>query len=114
MTPLRSGDLRHRIAITRTVQTKQSNGSYWEVTGEVARPWAEVRSEGGKEAVMDQVLQGIAVYRIRIRWRGDVKASDQIDYSGSAKPLNIRSADDPDGRREQLVIVADTASTRAG
>lgn len=113
MTPLRSADLRHKITIERTVQTKLSNGSYSEVTGEVCSPWAEVKGQGGRESAMDEVLQGISVYRIRIRWRGDIKTSDTIDYSGEPRPLNIRSAEDPDGKREQLVIIADTASTRA-
>jgi head-tail adaptor len=74
---------------------------------------------------MDQVLEGISVFRIRIRWRSDMLASDQLQAADEADPcfgfdadsklraVNIRSIVDPDGRREQLVIIADTASIRS-
>jgi SPP1 family predicted phage head-tail adaptor len=116
MQPLRSADLRHRVTIRRATETDNGRGGYatgWSDLDEVS---AEVASLDGRESVMDQVLQGISVYRVRIRWRGDVQAADQLRSEGSCfagKDVNIRSAVDPDGRREQLVIIADTASTRS-
>jgi head-tail adaptor len=123
MPRLAAGQLRHRLSIRRVQEVPNGKGGFksdWsEITnGKVS---AEVTGLDGRESVMDQALQGISVYRIRIRWRPDVRTSDQLRTKGSAfgyddkgvpRDLNIRSAVDPDGRREQLVIIADTASTR--
>ena len=114
MAPLRAGDLKHRVTIRRAVEVKTATGGYSASWEPVVTVWAEVRGLGGRESVMDKVLQGVSVYRIRIRWRGDVLTTDQLRAEGAAflgRDLNIRSADDPDGTRDQLVIVADSAST---
>lgn len=123
MKALRSADLRHRITIRRATEVKNSRGGYATDWSPVATVFAEVTGLDGRESVMDKVLQGISVFRLRIRWRADIKAADQlasvagncfgVDNSGVGREVNIRSIVDPDGRREQLVIIADTASTRA-
>lgn len=69
---------------------------------------AEVLAVSGSEAVRDQVLRGVRVYTVTIRWRGDVLTSDKLIWNGDPDPLNIRSAIDPDGRRRELLISADT------
>ena len=77
----------------------------------LCEPWAEVQGytkRNGGEEVIGEALQGVAYYRIRIRYRGDIKASDQVRFG--ALDLNITAAYDPDGLRKQLLIVADTAS----
>jgi SPP1 family predicted phage head-tail adaptor len=108
MKPLNAGDLNRKIQIRRSTEVSDGKGGYvteWET---IAEPWAEVKGQGGSEATIDHVLQSISVYRIRIRWRGDVQAADQIRIG--ALELNIRSAEDPNGDREQLVIIADTGA----
>lgn len=67
---------------------------------------AEVIMLTGSEAVQEKVLRGIRVYQVTIRWRASLQPKDQLRYNSD--DLNIRSAIDPDGRRERLVIVADT------
>jgi hypothetical protein len=69
---------------------------------------------------MDQVLQGISTYRVRIRWRGDLTTEDQLRSDGVFRlrregrqarpqhPLGRRSR----RRRRELLIIGDTASTR--
>ena len=110
MTPLRSSDLRHRVVLVRPVDVDDEQGGSTTVWQPVGNPWAEVKGQAGRESVMHHVLQGIAVYRLRIRYRDDVDAKQQVILS-DGRQLNIRSADDPDGRREQLVIIADTEGT---
>jgi hypothetical protein len=71
--------------------------------GRLCRPSrAEVTALDGREVVMDQVLQGISTYRVRIRWRGDLTTEDQLrspdgcfgyDAKGGARPQH------PLGRR---------------
>jgi SPP1 family predicted phage head-tail adaptor len=107
---LKAGDLRHQILIRRPIEVDNGKGAYTTTLSTIAEPWAEVKGLTGREAVMDQVLQSISVYRIRIRWRDDIKTADQIRHG--TIDLNITSADDPDGSREQLIIIADTAGVR--
>jgi hypothetical protein len=40
----------------------------------------------GREVVMDQVLQGISVYRVRIRWRSDLTTEDQLRAASDCFP----------------------------
>lgn len=121
MKPLRSAELRHRVVIRRATEVSNSRGGYTSAWSPIATVFAEVTGLDGRESVMDQALQGISVYRIRIRWREDIAQADQLrsagkcfgaDGQGNGRDVNVRSIVDPDGRREQLVIIADTASTR--
>jgi SPP1 family predicted phage head-tail adaptor len=122
MRPLGAGDLRHRLKVRRVTEIPKGKGGYTSDWGDYADVAAAVESLDGREVVMDQALQGISTFRIRIRWRADLKTEDQLrssdgcfgyDVQGKARDVNIRSAVDPDGLRRQLVIMADTASTRS-
>ncbi|MEZ0495404.1 phage head closure protein [Sphingomonas sp. IW22] len=92
-------------------QTKQPTGKGGFTTGwqDVATVRAHVVALTGRESLVDHVLQGIAVYRITIVWRGDITPKDQIRLD-DGRILNIRLADDIDGRRRDLVIVAGTVA----
>jgi head-tail adaptor len=102
-----AGRLRQRVAIMR--RTAVDNG-----TGGSTTSWnaiasgvpAEVIMLTGSEAVQEKVLRGIRVFQVTVRWRAGLQPKDQLRYGSD--DLNIRSAIDPDGRRERLVIVADT------
>ena len=80
---------------------------------DIATVWAEVTALDGRESVMAHVLQGISVYRIRLRWRGDVKVDWQIRYGAIELAITAPPAD-PDGQREQLVILASTPAVASG
>jgi head-tail adaptor len=125
---LRAGDLRHRLIVRRASEIPNGKGGYASDWSDIATVSAEVTGLDGptprpaaRETVVDHALKGIAVYQVRIRWRDDLRTSDQLRATGSSfgfdedgrkRDVNIRSINDPDGRREQLVIVADTTSTR--
>ncbi|CAD7336060.1 head-tail adaptor protein [Sphingomonadales bacterium 56] len=102
---------RHKITIRRLVEVDDGKGAYTSEWATIANPWAEAEGLSGREATLDKVHQGIAVYRFRIRWRGDILTADQVKF-GSIN-LNITSAQDPDGLRRDLVIIADTAGARS-
>jgi head-tail adaptor len=115
-----AGRLRHRITIRRQTNTKKAD------TGGLTRAWgdvpgaanlsAEVLSINGREAVIGQVLQGISHFQITIRFRDDLKPSDQVVWlTGANRELNIHSAEDRLGTRQWLTIIASTlAPQKAG
>ena len=107
---LAAGRLRHRITIRRQTRTAKPKGGFETVWNDVADIWAEVIGLNGREAVIGQALQGISTFRVTIRWRTDLSDADQLRHG--ALDLNIRSITDPDGRREQLQIIADTGSVQ--
>lgn len=106
-----AGRLRQRIEIGRYQQVKNSKGDYDQTWASTATVWAEVIGLDGREALINQALQGISTYRVTIRWRGDVEQTSVVRYG--ALELNVRSATDPDGRRERLVILADTQAPQS-
>lgn len=108
MKALQCEDLRHQIEIRRRTRQKDGRGGYTDDWAQIARPWAEVISRDGKESMAEHVMQGVSSYRIRIRYREGISTNDQVRYG--ALELNITSAADPDGTREQLVIIATTAA----
>ena len=108
---LSPGRLRHRVTIRRAVKTKNPSGpGYTTVWNDVATVWAEVLGIAGREATIGQALQGISAYKITARFGADVTDADQLRYGFI--DLNIRSVTDPDGMREQLLILADTGSAQ--
>ncbi|MFZ3485287.1 phage head closure protein [Sphingomonas sp. 3-13AW] len=108
---LGAGRLRQRIEIWRSVETKNGRGGFTDDWQMIAATRAEILGQPGREAVLEQALQGIAVYKITIRFRDDVLASDQLRWSG--RILNITAPPvDPDGLRKELVITASTESVQ--
>lgn len=107
---LDGGELTELIEIWRPTLVNDGEGGKTQTWARIATPWAEVIGIDGREAVVAQAFQGVSYYRIRIRFRTDrPKASDQIRWAGDN--INIRSCADPNGDREQLLILGDTAST---
>ena len=104
---LAAGRLRQRVDIMRAVKASSGKGGYTSTWTAIASGVpAEVLGQTSAEVMRDSVLRGVRHYRITIRWRADIAPKDQLRHNG--EDLNIRSAVDPDGRREQLVILADT------
>jgi SPP1 family predicted phage head-tail adaptor len=104
---LAAGRLRQRVDIMRASKADNGKGGYVTTWAPVATAVpAEVVGLTGQEAVLEKVLTGVSVYRVTARWRSDLQPKDQLRFG--ALDLNIRSAIDPDGRRQQLVIVTDT------
>lgn len=108
---MKKGPLRERITIMRLNQVDNGNGGYADAWTPVATVRAEVAGLTGREVVMERALQGVTAYRIRTRWRADLKQSDQLRYRD--RDLNIRSLSDPDGRRDEMLIIADDESVQA-
>lgn len=101
-----SGRLNRRVDILKQSEVDDGLGGSAIVWVPVAeRVAAEVKGLSGREVMLEKVLQGVTVYRITLRHR-PFDMAWQIRYG--AQDLNVRSAVDPDGRRDELVIIADT------
>lgn len=107
---LDAGQLNNRVEFRRKQQTSDGKGGFVVTWPLLVTVWAEVQGQDGREAVIAQALQGISTYRIRIYYRGDITPDMQVRFSGI--DFNIRSVSDPNGDREQLVILADTGSAQ--
>lgn len=109
---IRAGRLRHRVTIRRRVLQNDGHGGQQHVVQTVAVLPAEVEGLDGREALLAHALQGIGAYRITIRYRTGLLTSDQAVLDDGTE-LNITSISDPDGRRIQLQILANTGSVMA-
>jgi SPP1 family predicted phage head-tail adaptor len=102
-----AGDLRERVKIRRMSTAKnQQTGGLKQGLADVATVAAEVKSMDGREAMLGSVLQGVAHFQIRIRYRTDIKPSDQLRWRN--RDLNVHSAEDREGRRRWTWIHAST------
>lgn len=105
-----AGELRHRITIRRQSNVKNTE------TGGLTRSWADlpgaanipakIGSLNGREALINQVLHNVSSFEITIRYRSDIKAADQVKWG--TRELNIHSAEDREGTRQWLTIIAST------
>jgi SPP1 family predicted phage head-tail adaptor len=110
-----AGNLRDRITIRRQVNLKNPETGGLERSWEtLATVWAEVKAINGREAVIGNTLQGISTFQVTIRWRGDVKASDQLLWpnGGTARELNVLTAEDRFGTHKWTTIIADTQAAQ--
>jgi head-tail adaptor len=107
-----AGRLRERITILRKQGTKNAGGGLdvsWPAVAENVS--AEIVGLNGRESLIGGVLQGISYFQITIRYRADLKPSDQILWLTNAnRELNIIDAEDKLGTRQWTVIQASTAA----
>ena len=106
---LAAGRLNRRVTVRRKTLVPDGLGGRTTEWNSVVTLWAEVANQSGREAVLAGTLTGVSTFRVTIRWRGDITVADQLRLE-DGRDLNIRSAEDPDGRRDALVIFADTAA----
>ncbi len=106
---MRAGKYRDRVTIRREIRVRAANGDYDTTWSTIATGAAQVEGLGGRESLIGQALQSISIFRITMRYRAGVLARDQVVLP-DGRELNIRSAEDADGQRKDLVIVADTGS----
>jgi SPP1 family predicted phage head-tail adaptor len=112
MAALASGDLNRRVEIRRATMASDGHGGQITTWSTISTVRAAAYSQNGREGVISGALQGVAVYRLEMRWRADlVRTGDQLRMDG--RDYNVRTVADPDGRREKLVILADTAGVES-
>lgn len=107
---LAAGSLRDRITVRRLTDTPNGRGGFsrgWSTV--IADLPAEVLGQSGREELIANTFQGVASFKITVRYRNDLRATDQVLWNGLE--LNIVAPPtDPDGRRERTEIFADTST----
>ena len=110
MPGIAAGRLRQLVELRRKSEAPDGSGGRTTSWSTVATIPAEAISQNGREAVLAGTLAGVSSWKVTMRWREDISTVDQLRLDG--RDLNIRSVEDPDGRRAQLVIFADTGSAQ--
>lgn len=106
MGKLKAGSLNRRVSIEVLESTPNGSGGFYSAWVPLMTVWAEVIALRGGEALVQNVQRSTQLFRVTIRWRSDVTSANRLMLDGRA--MNIISCEDVDGRRESLVMTAET------
>jgi SPP1 family predicted phage head-tail adaptor len=102
---LTAGELRHRVTIEEPAETRGTSGSvvkHWqEIPNGVL--WAKREDLSGAELFQAQQINARVSTRFTIRFRSDIDARMRV--VSDAVPYQVESPQDPEGRREFLVLL---------
>ena len=107
---LRAGDLRNRITIERPVEVRGDSGSVvkdWQPIP-YATVWSARTDLSGAELYQAQQINARVSTRFTIRHRNGLDARMRVISDGV--PYAIESVQDPEGRREFLVLLCSRSS----
>lgn len=101
-----SRKLNRRVMIQAPERVDNGKGGSVKTWANLQEVWAEMIPLRGSEA-LDQVLkEQKQIWKVTIRHRDDVSPDHRLMFM--AKPLNIITAEDPDGTRKWLVMTAES------
>lgn len=100
---MRAGQLRHRVTIQAQTTTQDEYGQPVQTWSDVATVWASVEDLSGREFFAAQQIAAEVTTRVTIRYRAGIEPDMRVIAGG--RTLDIRSVQDPDGRRRQLVLM---------
>lgn len=105
--PLDAGSLDRRVRIEVEGRVPNGQGGFTTAWQELKTVWARKRPLRGDETVREGIVRSTAFARFTIRYRAGVTTKHRlVEKNGTI--WNIRSADDPNGSREQLDMVCET------
>lgn len=100
---MRIGRLRHRITIQEPTITRNDRGAEVLAWSTLATVWAEVRSNTGREQVINNNQEiASATHVVTIRHRDDVTPKMRLQWSG--RTFGIESLVESDNRRRMLQL----------
>jgi SPP1 family predicted phage head-tail adaptor len=99
------GALRELVTLQEEVLVDQGGGGNQVEWNSLATFEAEILPLAEVERLSAMRLGSETSFRIMVRYRTDVTPNRRLVWNGD--PLNVRSAVDPDGRRQWTKIVAD-------
>lgn len=102
------GDLRERVMIQRTTNTRDSVGGIIQSWATVATVWASVEPMSAGEQFRRQQVQAKADWRVTIRYRNDILPADRITWRERVFQVRGLTADE---RRRFLAISCEELQT---
>lgn len=106
---LDAGRLNRRIQIQMPVRAPNGQGGFTKSWSTPRTLHAEMIPLRGQEALQHNLLHSRQLWRVTIRHRPDVSVECRATFKGEA--MNITACEDPDGKREQLVMTCETGVT---
>jgi len=103
---MKIADLNRKIMLQRPTRADNAHGGTVTSWSDAAPAWAQMIPLRGGEALQEAVLRDVQMWKVTIRFRGDVTTDWRIMFDGA--PLNIRTCADPDGRRAWLVMTCES------
>lgn len=103
---LAAGKLRRQVTLQQPTRTPNGAGGFTKGWTDVETVFAEVIALRGDEALQQQVLNSVQLWKVTIRFRTDIDPTWRLLFEG--REMNIRSCEDIDGSREALVMTAQT------
>ena len=101
---MRSGNLRHRVTIQESKETRKGDGSIavtWEDVGTV---WASVRPIRATERIRNNMLESEISHRVEMRYRDDITTKQRILF-GTTRYFNIETVINPNERNINLELI---------
>lgn len=103
--PVNAGDMRHRVSIQQRVTLKDGAGETLEQWNEVMQRYAALTRTPGTEVWASAQRNARVPTIFELRYEDTVVPGMRLIFSG--KTYNIKSAIDPTGRKEKLVITTE-------
>ncbi len=106
MLAIATGKLNRRVTIQAPVRSENGKGGILKSWDDLITVWAEMIPLRGSEALDQALLERRQIWKVTIRHRDDVSPDNRLQFRG--RPMNIITAEDPDGKRQWLVLTAES------
>ncbi|AKZ26331.1 phage head closure protein [Ralstonia pseudosolanacearum] len=107
---MQRGKYNRRIVLQRREAGRAPSGQPINAWVDVARPWARVRGENGKEFIVADRETAESDVSLRIRYRTDVTAAWRVIYRG--QPCDIKAVLPDEVRRQHVDLVVTIGASK--
>ncbi|CBJ37892.1 putative phage head-tail adaptor [Ralstonia solanacearum CMR15] len=107
---MQRGKYNRRIALQRRQEGRTPSGQPINAWVEVAKPWARVLGENGKEFIAAGRETAEREMSLRIRYRADVTAAWRVIFRG--QPCDIKAVLPDEVRREHVDLVVTVGASK--
>ncbi|ROO30431.1 head-tail adaptor protein [Salinisphaera orenii MK-B5] len=104
-----AGQLRHKVTLQAQQETRSEYGEIIVDWVTLARVWAHVAPQSGREYFAAQQVQSEVSTRVTIRYRDDVNATMRLQHRGQTYRIEAVMADDGSGR-DHLTLMCSEVS----
>lgn len=97
--------LNRRVTLQAPVDVDDGQGGKTRSWKKIGQAWVEASPIAGKEGIVAGTLSATQPWRVVMRFRSDVTTANRMiaDWA-PGRIITIQSCQDPDGRREQLLL----------